>query len=132
MAIDTYLKLPTLLKQYREDAGLTQEELAETAGLSARGISDIERGVSHRPRSDTIKRLAKALDLQGTDLERFIAVAGGRIGLPPSNQIERELQAGQPEEKISLRGLWKGADITEEDIDEVRREMWGNFPRGDV
>jgi len=31
----------------------------------------------------------------------------------------------------SVRGLWKdlGFDITEEDIAEARREMWGNFPR---
>lgn len=31
----------------------------------------------------------------------------------------------------SLRGLWKGLkmDITEEDIAQARREMWGNFPR---
>jgi hypothetical protein len=31
----------------------------------------------------------------------------------------------------SLRGLWKdlNIDITEEEIAEARREMWGNFPR---
>ena len=31
----------------------------------------------------------------------------------------------------SLRGLWKdlNVQITEEDIAEARREMWGNFPR---
>jgi EAL domain-containing protein (putative c-di-GMP-specific phosphodiesterase class I) len=31
----------------------------------------------------------------------------------------------------SLRGLWKdlNIDITEEDIAQARREMWGNFPR---
>jgi hypothetical protein len=31
----------------------------------------------------------------------------------------------------SLRGLWKDLDIkiTEEDIAQARREMWGNFPR---
>jgi hypothetical protein len=31
----------------------------------------------------------------------------------------------------SLRGLWKALkiDITEEDIAQARREMWGNFPR---
>jgi hypothetical protein len=31
----------------------------------------------------------------------------------------------------SLRGLWKDLNIhiTEEDIAEARREMWGNFPR---
>jgi hypothetical protein len=31
----------------------------------------------------------------------------------------------------SLRGMWKGVDITSEDIDEIRREMWANFPRED-
>jgi EAL domain-containing protein (putative c-di-GMP-specific phosphodiesterase class I) len=31
----------------------------------------------------------------------------------------------------SLRGLWKDLNIqiTDEDIAEARREMWGNFPR---
>ncbi len=34
----------------------------------------------------------------------------------------------------SLYGLWanRGIDITEEDIDEIRQEMWGNFPREDI
>ena len=30
----------------------------------------------------------------------------------------------------SLAGLWEGVSVSAEDIDEVRREMWGNFPRG--
>ncbi|MGI8640080.1 MAG: DUF2281 domain-containing protein [Pyrinomonadaceae bacterium] len=40
---------------------------------------------------------------------------------------------GNPPRK-SLYGLWanRGIDITEEDIDEIRREMWGNFPREDI
>lgn len=31
----------------------------------------------------------------------------------------------------SLRGLWagQGISISEEDIAEARKEMWGNFPR---
>lgn len=34
----------------------------------------------------------------------------------------------------SLYGLWanRGIDITEEDIAEIRQEMWGNFPREDI
>ena len=34
----------------------------------------------------------------------------------------------------SVEGLWAGMgfDITEEDIAEARREMWGNFPREDI
>ena len=38
-----------LLKRYRTAAGLTQEALAERAGLSARGISDMERGLRRAP-----------------------------------------------------------------------------------
>ena len=34
----------------------------------------------------------------------------------------------------SSAGLWEdlGVDISAEDIDEARREMWGNFPREDI
>ena len=37
------------LRHLREAAGLTQEELAERSGLSAKGISDLERGERRRP-----------------------------------------------------------------------------------
>jgi hypothetical protein len=32
----------------------------------------------------------------------------------------------------SLYGLWAGTNVSEEDIEEARREMWGNFPREDI
>ena len=44
-------------------------------------------------------------------------------------QIEREITATRPTPRQSFRGMWKGVDITERDIEEVRQEMWGNFPR---
>ena len=37
------------LRRYRVAAGLAQEELAERAGVSARAVSDLERGSSRRP-----------------------------------------------------------------------------------
>ena len=46
--------------------------------------------------------------------------------------IERELKAAQPTSRKSLRGLWRGLGITEEEIAEARREMWSNFPREDI
>src|SRR5262249_39677064 len=52
-----------LLRRYREAAGLTQEQLAARAGLSARGISDLERGRRQAPRRDTVSLLATALAL---------------------------------------------------------------------
>lgn len=53
----------SLLRRYREAAGLTQEQLAARAGLSARGISDLERGVRQSPRRETVSLLAGALEL---------------------------------------------------------------------
>jgi transcriptional regulator with XRE-family HTH domain len=38
-----------LLRQYRTAAGLTQQELAERAGLSARGVQDLERAIRRTP-----------------------------------------------------------------------------------
>lgn len=39
---------------------------------------------------------------------------------------------GAKKTRKSLKGLWKNVDITAEDIDEARREMWGNFPREEL
>jgi len=52
-----------LLKRYRLAAELTQQALAERAGLSAHGISDLERGVNRTPQADTLSLLAEALGL---------------------------------------------------------------------
>lgn len=58
--------------------------------------------------------------------------------LPPEKQKEVLRFVDHLQEKAAdespardLHGLWRnsGFDITEEDIAEARREMWGNFPR---
>lgn len=64
-----------LLRHYRLAAGLTQEELAERANLSARGISDLERGARSSPRKDTLLLLADALTLAEPERARFQAAA---------------------------------------------------------
>jgi predicted ATPase/DNA-binding XRE family transcriptional regulator len=51
------------LRQLREAAGLTQEALAERAGLSAKAISALERGRRQRPYPHTVHALADALQL---------------------------------------------------------------------
>jgi transcriptional regulator with XRE-family HTH domain len=45
--------LGELLRSLRTEAGLTQEELAEAAGISTRSVSDLERGVNLTARKDT-------------------------------------------------------------------------------
>jgi tetratricopeptide (TPR) repeat protein/transcriptional regulator with XRE-family HTH domain len=71
------ISFANLLKQLRTAAGLTQEELAEAAGLSPRSISDLERGINLTARRDTARLLADALSLQGPDRVTFEATARG-------------------------------------------------------
>jgi tetratricopeptide (TPR) repeat protein/transcriptional regulator with XRE-family HTH domain len=60
-----------LLSHYRRAAGLTQEELAERAGMSARGVADLERGARTRPRVSTVRLLADGLALTSRDRAIF-------------------------------------------------------------
>jgi predicted ATPase/DNA-binding XRE family transcriptional regulator len=59
-----------LLRQHRLAQGLTQDALAERAGLSAHGIQKLERG-STRPYRETAERLSRALELTGQDKTQF-------------------------------------------------------------
>ena len=72
-----------LLRELRTEARLTQEELAEAAGLSPRSVSDLERGVNLTARKDTARLLADALDLTGPARAQFEAVARGRASARP-------------------------------------------------
>src|SRR5438105_3660581 len=62
-----------LLQQYRAAAGFSQEELAERAALSRRGISDLERGERRSPHPETVRRLVDALNLDLTQRAALLA-----------------------------------------------------------
>ncbi len=68
------MRFGLLLKQFRLAADLTQEALAERAGMSRRGLQDLERG-TRRPRRETVELLATALELPASDLAAFLAAA---------------------------------------------------------
>jgi predicted ATPase/DNA-binding XRE family transcriptional regulator len=74
--------LGPVLKQLRTAAGLTQEELAERSGISARTVSDVERGLRTNVYPDTARRLAAALGLQEEARHRLEAIARGRVITP--------------------------------------------------
>ena len=69
------------LRELRQAARLTQEELAERAGLTAAGISAIERGIRAHTYRRTVDALAGALRLADEDRDAFRAlVAPARRG----------------------------------------------------
>jgi transcriptional regulator with XRE-family HTH domain len=66
------------LRRYREGATLTQEELAERAGLTAMAVSALERGERRRPYPNTVRALAIALGLDEQRRAEFAAAVPRR------------------------------------------------------
>jgi tetratricopeptide (TPR) repeat protein/transcriptional regulator with XRE-family HTH domain len=66
-----------LLRRLRTGVQLTQEELARSANLSVRAVSDLERGVATTPHRDTVRLLADALHLIGPERAEFETAARG-------------------------------------------------------
>lgn len=72
----------TLLRRLRRDAGMTQEALAERAGVGVRTIRGLETGERADPRVTTVRRLADALELAPAESEELLAAAVSRPGTP--------------------------------------------------
>ena len=76
---------------------------------------------------------------QVSELEQAAALA---MSLSPLDKVrlvekilstlEHDLTTKEKQPKRSLYGLWPDVSISAEDIDEIRREMWSNFPREDI
>ncbi|MDQ4128997.1 MAG: helix-turn-helix domain-containing protein, partial [Actinomycetota bacterium] len=105
----------TRLRQLREAAGLTQEELAREAGLTARGISDLERGIRKRPYPHTVRSIAVALDLsEGERASLLLSVpkrgtatvlaAAPAPGVPPASLTPLVGREREVEEIVGLLG----------------------------
>ncbi len=61
------VKIGDNLKQKRIRRALTQEDLAQKAGLTTASVARIERNETE-PRMSTLRKLAKALDLDPAEL----------------------------------------------------------------
>lgn len=65
-----------LLRTWRQRAGLSQEALAEAAGVGVRTIRGLETGERSDPRVGTVRLVADALDLAGNERAELFAAAG--------------------------------------------------------
>ena len=92
-----------LLRQLRTAAALSQEELAERAGVSLRGISDLERGVRRTPHLSTVRLLADALALGPGDREALLAAAR-TVTVPEANGARPAPAVSLPLPLTSLLG----------------------------
>ena len=102
MAEQPGLGFAGLLRQLRVQARLTQEELAEAAGISPRSVSDLERGINRTARKDTAELLAGALGLAEPVRASFVAAARGRA---PAAEV---LAAMREQAAPGSGPLWEG------------------------
>ena len=75
-------RLGMAVRQWRVDAGYSQEELAERAGLSVNGISALERGTRTNPFPHTVQVLAEALSLSPEQRAHLVETATARPDEP--------------------------------------------------
>ncbi|MFG1826674.1 ATP-binding protein [Microbispora bryophytorum] len=74
------LSFAEVLRRHRHAARLTLEQLAEASGVSARSLSNMERGRSRGPQHRTVTALADALALDESARKRLVELArDGRL-----------------------------------------------------
>lgn len=98
-----------LLRQHRVAAGLTQEELADRAGIGVRTIAYLEAGRRGAPRSETVRLIAAALDLSVEEHGHFLARARSDDAVLPVSPIREApaVSAGSdPPVPIGERRVW--------------------------
>ncbi|ADB32029.1 transcriptional regulator, XRE family [Kribbella flavida DSM 17836] len=94
-----------LLRRHRRDAGLSQEGLAELAGLSVDAIAALERGRRRAPRPHTLRLLGDALRLGAPDRAQLTAAAR-RDGDPSRSTL-------RPPPVPANRLIGRGDELTE-------------------
>jgi predicted ATPase/DNA-binding XRE family transcriptional regulator len=73
----------SLLRAYRLERKLSQQQLADRAGVSVEAVSALERGTRLAPQRGTIARLSAALALEPSAEADLCASAERRMPLPP-------------------------------------------------
>lgn len=101
--------LGVMIRFHRHRLMWTQADLASRSGVSARTISDLERGLHATARMSTIGRLAEALQLTAIEVQRmmsFVQQASSRCS--PSAAPTAD---GSASEVAALAGDWASAAV---------------------
>lgn len=103
-----------VLRDFRQQAGLTQEKLAERSGISVEAVKTLEAGRRRHPRPLTVQRLGDGLGLSAD--ERAELAAAGRRTLKTSEvpgQLPDDLQdfTGRAEQVAAVENLFTSREV---------------------
>ena len=107
------------LKEKRTEAGLTQAELADLAGVTARTIQNYELGSRRPSNMETIQRIADALKTTPAYLlggsGAYVVEAGIRGGQSAARDIDELVS--------EVTGLFAGGKLSDEALDGAMRAL---------
>lgn len=104
-----------VLRGFRHAAGLTQEALAEQAGISVEAIRALEAGRRRHPRATTVDLLADAFQLDETERAQLTAAAARPRKVEPDG-VPRDLPediadfTGRQDQVATLTGLMSAVE----------------------
>jgi transcriptional regulator with XRE-family HTH domain len=101
-----------LLRRFRRQAGMTQEELEKRSGVSERTIRRLETGKRVNPQLETVRLLADALGLDPESRARLLAAAGGHTddemsSVQTGSATERRLAEAADDLAQAVAARWR-------------------------
>jgi predicted ATPase/DNA-binding XRE family transcriptional regulator len=114
--LEQHSSFGVLLRRARERAGLTQEVLAERAGLTPNAISALERSERRHPYPATVSALSTALELSEDQRIALMAAiperrkSGANITSPPRLPVLRTLLIGRERQLADIAVLLERDD----------------------
>jgi tetratricopeptide (TPR) repeat protein/DNA-binding SARP family transcriptional activator len=134
------LAFGALLRSYRVQLGLTQQELADRSGVGLRTVRDLEQGRVVRPRARSVQLLVEALGLSPDESDRLRAGAettppAGEdrsvwVGVLGSLVVRRgdatlDVRGAGPRCLLGLLAVQPGRTVSRDEIVDV---LWGVAP----
>lgn len=107
------MKFGEKLRKNRQEANLTQEELAEQLGVTCRTLQNYESGAVYPKKRELYSRLAEVL---GRDVEYWIIETNDTL------QLEKAAEPGAAwAQAFKVREMFLQGNMTEEDLDDFMR-----------
>ncbi|WP_211363695.1 helix-turn-helix domain-containing protein [Saccharothrix saharensis] len=95
----------SLLRQFRREAGLTQDELAVRSGVAVRTVRRFETGSGSNPQLSTVRQLAEALALSPSERATLLAAVGQAAAPAEPSTPDSPVASARPASTGSVRYL---------------------------